>query len=382
MRRNQLRKVERGGPKCHKPKWMPPLAENTTLDLQPLDGLIRAMEPAVRSWRPEPMPGGASTRRFFRLHLELPEGARTSVAFFVPDASRSDEIDKTDGGRAEWPFLEVHRLLTERGVTVPRVLADGSDRGWLVVEDLGDDTLAEYLLRRPETREQCYRVAVTDLARAQQALRTLPPHSVVARRAFDEDLLAWEIHHFREWALEGRGFTLSSADRAEFDRIALRLSRRISSWPRGFVHRDYQSRNLMVREQGGAPSLVWIDFQDALLGPRVYDLVALLGDSYQTFDRPFIDARLQEFSEGQGLTQGEREALQLEFELVMVQRKLKDAGRFIFIDRVKGNPNFLPFVEPTIQKVRASLDRLDGDEDMRALREVLRRTLPGSFGAL
>jgi hypothetical protein len=65
-----------------------------------------------------------------------------------------------------------------------------------------------------------------------------------------------------------------------------------------------------------------------------------------------------------------------EFDRVTVQRKLKDAGRFVFIDRVKGNPSFLEFVEPTIAKVRASLTRLTDDDDMRALASLLARVLP------
>lgn len=315
------------------------------------------------------MPGGASTRKFFR--VVAPDG-RAAVAFFVPDATRSDEIDKTDGKREEWPFLEVQALLAARGVAVPSIVADGSRHGWLLVEDLGDDTLAQYLSVRPETRERCYQAAVADLARAQQALATLPEGSVIARRAFDEDLLLWEIHHFREWALEARGLSLADADRRTFDDVAARLAKRIASWPRGFVHRDYQSRNLMVREEAGEPRLVWIDFQDALLGPSVYDLVALLNDSYQTFDRAFVEARLGEYAAAVG-----RPAADVvdEFDLVTVQRKLKDAGRFVFIDREKGNPSFLQFVEPTIDKVRSSLSRLQSDPDMRALSEVLDRTL-------
>ena len=104
------------------------------------------------------------------------------------------------------------------------------------------------------------------------------------------------------------------------------------------MHRDYQSRNLMVR---AGEALCWIDFQDALLGPRVYDLVALLNDSYQVFDRAFVEARLDDYARARGLDAAERAALGREFDLVTVQRKLKDAGRFVFIDRVKQNPSFL-----------------------------------------
>jgi hypothetical protein len=343
------------------------------IDFSPLSALVeRSFGPGV-SWQAEAMPGGASTRKFFRLLFEGPRPSpRSAVAFFVPDATRSDEIDKTDGLRPRWPFLEVQELLASHGVAVPRILADGSADGWLVVEDLGDDTLANFLLRQPSQKEAIYRTAVRDLARAQRALQALPEHSVVRRRAFDEELLSWEIHHFREWALEARGMPLSPDDRASFDAIAARLAALIAGWPRGFVHRDYQSRNLMVLD---GPSLVWIDFQDALLGPRVYDLVALLNDSYQSFDRPFVEARLDDFAAELGLSDADRSALGREFDRVTVQRKLKDAGRFVFIERVKNNPSFLRFVEPTIEKVRSSLERLSDDPDMAQLLRIIERTL-------
>jgi aminoglycoside/choline kinase family phosphotransferase len=218
------------------------------------------------------MPGGASTRRYFR--VRTPSVAL--VAMFVPDA-RPEEI--TAGAvSARWPFLEVHELLRGRGVRVPSVIAESCDEGLLLLEDLGDETLAAFLERAPSRRAEIYRIAVTDLARAQRALAALPEGSVIATRAFDETLLRWELDHFREWGLDARDRALSEGDRARFDAIADRLARRIAAWPRGFVHRDYQSRNLMVRS-GDDLELVWIDFQDALLGPRVYDLVALLNDS-------------------------------------------------------------------------------------------------------
>ena len=354
-----------------------PLSSSET-DLSPVTDLVHQWVGESAAFRAVPMPGGASTRLFYRVHVDGTN--RSAVAFYVPDATRSDEIDKTDGARHRWPFVEVHELLETRGVRVPSILADGSDRGWLLVEDLGDDTLAAYLTRLPAEKEAIYRVAVRDLARAQQALCELPESSVIGRRAFDEDLLEWEIQHFREWALDARQMSFADADRATFDAIAKRLAARISGWTRGFVHRDYQSRNLMVREADTGAELVWIDFQDALLGPRVYDLVALLNDSYQTFDRAFVEARIDEFGEALGVPANERGALVREFDLVTVQRKLKDAGRFVFIDRVKNNPSFLQFVEPTIEKARASLARLEDDEDMRALGALIDRTLRPLLG--
>jgi aminoglycoside/choline kinase family phosphotransferase len=347
------------------------------LDLAVAEGLVARAFPGRGPIALEPMPGGASTRRYFRVRLGA-ERTPVAVGMFVPDGAKPEEVGHGHA-HARWPFLEVRDLLAARGIDVPAVLGEDTSRGWVLLEDLGDDTLAAFLTSNPDRREALYVCAVTDLARAQRALAELPADSIIRTRAFDEALLRWEIDHFREWALEARGQHLSPDDRATFDVIADRLAKRIAGWRRSFVHRDYQSRNLMVRSRapaGEGESLCWIDFQDALMGPRIYDLVALLNDSYQTFDRPFVEARLDDYARELGLSSTERADVGREFDLVTVQRKLKDAGRFVFIDRVKNNPSFLRFVEPTIVKVRSSLARLRDDEDMRALEAVLTRVLP------
>jgi aminoglycoside/choline kinase family phosphotransferase len=350
--------------------------QEASLDLGPLEALVARTFPGAGSpLALEPMPGGASTRRYFRVRLP----AASAVAMYVPDGPKPEEVaNGPRSGVVRWPFLEVRDLLEARGVDVPRVYADDTAAGWVLLEDLGDDTLAVFLAANPDRKEELYVRAVADLARSQAALAALEPGSIVASRAFDEPLLLWEIHHFREWALEARGIHLNEADRALFDGVAQRLARGIAEGPRVFVHRDYQSRNLMVRrdDSGAWRSLAWIDFQDALLGPRVYDLVALLNDSYQKFDRSFVEARLDEYARATGLDAAGRAAVGRDFDRVTVQRKLKDAGRFVFIDRVKKNPSFLKFVEPTIAKARASLERLSDDEDMRALSGLLARVLP------
>lgn len=324
-----------------------------------------------------PMPGGASTRRYFRVELPAGGAAPASVvAMFVPDA-RPEEVTTAGTEAARWPFLEVASLLASRGVRVPVIHGESCDEGLLLIEDLGDETLAVFLERSPEHRAAIYTAAVTDLARAQRALGDLPGGSVVRTRAFDEALLRWELEHFREWGLDATGRALAPDDLAAWGAVADRLARRIAGWPRGFVHRDYQSRNLMVSRRAGAPELVWIDFQDALMGPAVYDLVALLNDSYQSFDRAFQEARLDEYAAARGLDRGGREALGRELDVLTVQRKLKDAGRFVFIDRVKKNPSFLPYFEPSLAKVRGALARLRDEEDMRWIEGMLQRV----FGA-
>lgn len=301
----------------------------------------------------------------------LANGSGSAVAMFVPDLGKSDEIVKDTKPR-RWPFLEVQELLAGRGIRVPKLIVDATRKGWTLVEDLGDDTMAEHLASHPHRKQLVYETAVRDLARAQIKLADLPEDSVVRTRAFDFDLLRWELEHFREWGLDALDRPLAPDDRAEFDAISDRLARRIASFPRGFVHRDYQSRNLMVVQGTDERiELAWVDFQDSLMGPSVYDLVALLNDSYQTFDRAFVEQRLMDYADEKGLGSEERTLLVRHFDLVTVQRKLKDAGRFVFIDRVKKDSSYLQFVEPTLHKVRMSLDRLLDDPDMARLRRVL-----------
>jgi aminoglycoside/choline kinase family phosphotransferase len=345
-----------------------PVHSGSELDPGPL-----AVQSALRLWGLKSeivgeLAGGASTRRFFRVPWE----GGTAIAMFIPLPSQ--EIAKARQARGGGPFVEVARLLESVGVPVPAVLRRSDEHHVLLVEDLGDDTLANYLLRKEGARLELYRTAVTELAGAQRQLDSLPEDSVVRQRAFDEDLLRWEVDHFRTWALEARGIVLSPQDADVFDRCAAYLAATIASWDRGFVHRDYQSRNLMVTEGPEGLKLTWIDFQDAMMGPRAYDLVALLTDSYQTFTRAFIEARLDEYCAARGI-ESERERVGFEFDFITVQRKLKDAGRFIFIDRVNQNGSFLPFVESTIEKARAALLRVRGEGPLGELDELLGRVL-------
>jgi N-acetylmuramate 1-kinase len=174
----------------------------------------------------EPMPGGASTRRFVRVHFDA--GA-SAVAMFFPEVMRSDEFDKTFSVGERWPFLQVHDLLSAHQVAVPLVLATDREHGLLIVEDLGDDTLAKYLERYPLARAELYQLAVRDLARAQIALGELPDDCIVKMRRFDFELMRWEIEHFREWALEAQGIELSLAEAALFDQVASHIARQAAA---------------------------------------------------------------------------------------------------------------------------------------------------------
>lgn len=319
----------------------------------------------------EAITGGASPRRFYRVRFPPtnPTPFETPVLVMSVPPDTPDVAFARDRGR-EWPFLEVRRLLAGHGVRVPALLAEDPEAGFLLVEDLGP-TLAEHLTEHPPEREALYRQAVLELARAQVALTPLPENSVVRLRQFDEALYRSELEHFWEWTLAARNV---ETPRQPFQEAVDYLVRELCALPRGFTHRDYQSRNLLVtpaeagaRFAANGTALGWIDFQDALLGPRAYDLVALLGDSYQPFSRAFVEARLDDYARERGFEPAERARLGREFDLITLQRKLKDAGRFVFIERRRGDASFLPFVAPTLAIVEDALERLRDVPELRGL---------------
>ncbi len=313
--------------------------------------------------------GDASNRSYYRV------GAwpQSYVVMVMPKdaAAKSEEATKGEAPK-ELPFVNVHRYLERLNVRVPRILRYDEPAGMMVLEDLSDQTFEKALNDR--TREELYLRAVKLLARLRASAEKAPSADCIAfGRGFDEDLYDWELHHFREWGLEvWSGKKPTAEERAELDKIFRRISGQLAALPRGFTHRDYQSRNLMVKDG----ELVVIDFQDALLGPRQYDLVALLRDSYVELPRPFVEQMLREYTAELERLTGEKisndEFLKV-FDLLTVQRKLKDAGRFEFINRVKGNPGFLVSIPASLRYVRDALER---QPQLSDLRKIVGRYVP------
>jgi N-acetylmuramate 1-kinase len=334
-----------------------------------LDLVRRATGRAPDGLRVSRLAGHASLRTYWRVG-EL--GAGSVVVMVLPQSAQPEEIGK-GGTSGPAPFIDVQGYLQRIGVRVPEVYGWSQEEGWVVLEDLGDEMMVNRL-DAGAPAEPLYAAAVVQLARMRVAADEGPdPACVAFSRAFDGDLYRWELGHFVEWALEARGVELSQAERGVVDRQFEAIVGRLESEPRGFTHRDYQSRNLMVLADG---SLAVIDFQDALLGPREYDLVALLRDSYVQLDQGFIDGMIRRYIAevaalgGPKLSFGRCHEV---FDLLTVQRKLKDAGRFVYIDRVKGNPSFLPFVPRALARVREAFAR---QPDLADLREVLVRHVP------
>jgi N-acetylmuramate 1-kinase len=258
------------------------------------------------------------------------------VLMVMPPESLKKSEEATAGeAPAELPFVNVHRYLDRLGVRVPRIHRFDEPAGMMVLEDLGDVTF-EQALEGGKKWGDWYPKAI-------------------------------------EWGLEAwSGKKPTAEEAAALEQHFTTLARTLAAEPRGFTHRDYQSRNLMVKDG----ELIVIDFQDALQGPRQYDLVALLRDSYVELPRPFVEEMVARYVSAYQQAGGEKldaKAFLATFDLLTVQRKLKDAGRFEFIHRVKGNPGFLVSIPASLRYVKDALDRRP---ELSPMRKIIAEYVP------
>jgi len=311
--------------------------------------------------------GDASNRRYYRLHISgAPVRSLILMQLADPEGFKASEeaVSGQESEISELPFMNILKYLQTINVTVPVLYFYDQSAGLLYLEDFGDVPLAQACHEASTaTIERFYRLALDVLVRMHTQDSASSHSSCLAfSRSFDVPLYMWEFDHFLEYGIVARrGTLMCSLDylpiREEFQKIAEWLA----SQPTVLTHRDFHSRNLMVDGE----RLGVIDFQDALLGPVTYDVASLLRDSYITLDESLVDALLAYYREQmcQALPVSQHAPMFLRdadtfrrlFDFTSIQRNLKAAGRFVYIDRVKGNPNFLASIPRTLSNVHANL---------------------------
>lgn len=384
----------------------------------------RFAEQVVEHATLDKMGGHASLRIYWRVHLptgsdapdwqlrSVPRGEATLVAMVLAPGWDEAENRSAEGPDGEapaseiLPFVDVQRHLADLDIPVPAIEVVDLEEGVLLLEDLGDRSFEDLFkgvatddslpgVHREAAGTALYQQIIDLLVDAQGsflAARDNPDQAVETecvcwRREFDRESLRWELDHYLEWGIGARqGDSVLEEVRADFDPHFDRLVDELMELPRIVSFRDFQSRNLMYKPRMDADS-PWfvIDFQDALVAPFVYDLVALLRDSYIQLTPESVSELVGYYVEAGELAElpwcqcddgdNAEKTVSRAFHLQTVQRKLKDAGRFVFIDREKGNPDFLPYYEPSIQYVDHALAQLEGWDELRELIQRLEQRL-------
>ena len=326
-----------------------------------IDRYLAASGLAKRGPKVVPLTGDASDRRYYRILLSDGES--------IVLALHAGPIDF-----AALPFANVAELLHKVPLPVPRILGYSDEDGLIALEDLGDVTLQAHLgAASPAEHAALYReaVALIELLQrrgAELASHRYAPYGIV----FDAEKLAWELDFFLRHFLEGyRGIALSPADRQGLVEESTAIAQELAAEPRVLCHRDYHSRNLMLRDG----QLFIIDFQDARMGPDTYDLVSLLRDSYVDLTEAQVDELIAYFLalRGQGAAGADASRFRERFDLMALQRNLKALGTFGFQAATRVNPVYIQYIPRTLAYVRTNLERYPR---FSRLRELLAEALP------
>lgn len=261
----------------------------------------------------------ASFRRYFRWEGE-------GRSFVVMDAPPPQENCK--------PFVDIAFLLAKSGINVPKIYAEDLERGFLLLNDLGNKTYLDVI--DSENADDLFKDALQALLAFQQLPMVAPLPS------YDVALLRRELELFPEWYVKRElGIEFDSAQQMLWQNVTELLIDSALAQPKVLVHRDYMPRNLMLSE----PNPGVLDFQDAVYGPVTYDVTCLFKDAFLSWPeervRGWLEAYWQQAGDLGIPVQPDFEDFLRASDLMGVQRHLKVIGIFARICHRDGKPRYL-----------------------------------------
>ncbi|MEJ2032781.1 MAG: phosphotransferase [Deltaproteobacteria bacterium] len=311
----------------------------TSLGQKAVLALLRREKLATGSVCLGPLGGDGSDRRFFRISRDRGPGM---IAVLPADTPR---------GRAEArsSFL-IGSHLHSRGVPVPNIHGYDEETGIILFEDLGNLLLHEkvqQLADRPEEILSWYRKALDALIGLQfDGCRDFDPAFCWDGDCYDVELmLERESGYFlRAFCRDFLGLgNCASGLTGELEKIASRAAREPSSY---LLHRDFQSRNLMIRGE----EVVIIDFQGARFGPLCYDIASLLLDPYASLAPELQASLFNIYIKALACRSGiEKDAFREGYFFLRLQRNLQIIGAYAFLSAQKGKPFFRQYLLPALK---------------------------------
>ena len=277
----------------------------------------------------------ASFRRYFRW-----EGDGRS--FVVMDAPPPQENCK--------PFVDIAFLLAKSGINVPKIYAEDLERGFLLLNDLGNKTYLDVI--DGENADALFHDALQALLAFQQLPMVAPLPS------YDVALLRRELELFPEWYVKRElGVEFDAAQQQQWQHISELLIDSALAQPKVLVHRDYMPRNLML----SVPNPGVLDFQDAVYGPVTYDVTCLFKDAFLSWPEARVRGWLERYWQQAGAlgipVQPDLEDFLRASDLMGVQRHLKVIGIFARICHRDGKPRYLGDVPRFFAYIEAVIAR-------------------------
>lgn len=279
-------------------------------------------------------------------------------------------VDEVNGIAEATSFAAIGAHLYGRGVPVPRLYGFDEVTGLLVCEDLGDTRLYEVVTGAGATEKE-------QLALYEQAVTALAHMQVQGGEGFQRSW-CWDTTQYDQKLMLEResGYFLQAFCRDFLGFLPptepllhdfKQLARAAASAPLSFfLHRDVQSRNIMVK----AGKIFFIDFQGGRLGPLAYDLASLLIDPYVALESAMQNHLMDVYLERlQELIPYDPNRFRKEYVYLAVQRNLQILGAFAFLSTVRGKPFFRPFITPALVSLRELLAKPE-TAGYAALREV------------
>jgi aminoglycoside/choline kinase family phosphotransferase len=274
-------------------------------------------------------------------------------------------------------FIEFSRHFRRHGLPVPEIYAEDLGHGAYLEEDLGDTSLFEFLSQNRTGENiapaaiEAYRKVVAVLPRFQiEAGRDLNYKKSYPRGSFDRQSIAWDLNYFKYYFLRLAGVPFN--EQALEDDFS-RLTRFLLSAPRGyFLYRDFQSRNIMLRDSGP----FFLDYQGGRKGALQYDIASLLYDAKADLPpelrQELLDhyiGRLADFIEV------EREAFMQHYYAYVYVRIMQALGAYGFRGFYERKAHFLQSVPYALKNVRWLLHNVELPIALPALMDAFKNML-------
>lgn len=298
-----------------------------------------------------PLAGDASNRRYLR--LTHPVTNSTAVLMDAPP----------DRGEDVRPFIHIAEYLIGVGLSAPRILAQDTQTGFLLLEDLGDDLFASVIPQQPQIENSLYSCA-TDLLVALHS--ETPPESL---QAYEPPLMADLSGLAFDWYLPAA--TAPDPDaQSHFRDAMLDTLQRHAAACSVLIQRDYHAQNLLwLPDREGVARVGLLDFQDAMLGHPAYDLVSLLQDARRDVPADIETAMIDRYIK---VTQSPPDPFRAAYAVLGAQRNLRILGVFTRLCVRDGKTHYVDL----IPRVWALLQRDLAHPALAAVAAILATALP------